>query len=532
MNDRNKSIFFLIFGIKGYTLPSTGYPLKMIATVIKYILAFLGIILAYEILRSLVLGRLKDRLYRSVKDYLEQNRTRLDKYKFMHKLVVKQELLNDREIHQMIIEHAREKGMKIRDVQNQVEEYIEEIVPFFNLLSYYKIGYWIANFLLNLIYEVVIDRENAARLKKIPPDSVVIFVMNHRSNIDYILVAYMLAQQISLSYAVGEWARVWPLEYIFKSFGAYFIRRKYREKLYHLVLEKYVQLISLQGVTQGIFLEGGLSRDGDLRKAKIGILDYIVKIKKNPEFKGEIVFVPAAINYDWVLEDKTLIQEMGRGKERSGFRDHASSLLRMLFKGPLLFLRNLLRYATGRLKQHGYASVSFGDPVFLSGFLKRQARDIFELDRYSRLERVQAFADDLIERIGKAIPVTPVAITARAILTLGHESIARTELYTCVTRLRRLYKAHNARIVLGKAFEASRAIQEGIDRERDSRQRELVAFEDELVDFEEAMQTVDVSLDILKRRRIVSIKNGRILLSPRMRPLLEYYANSLNRLAT
>jgi len=100
-----------------------------------------------------------------------------------------------------------------------------------------------------------------------------------------------------------------------------------------------------------------------------------------------------------------------------------------------------------------------------------------------------------------------------------------------VTRLRRLYKAHNARIVLGKAFEASRAIQEGIDRERDSRQRELVAFEDELVDFEEAMQTVDVSLDILKRRRIVSIKNGRILLSPRMRPLLEYYANSLNRLA-
>ncbi len=504
----------------------------MINTIIQYILACLGIILAYEIVRALLLGRLKTSFYKSVKVYLEQNRTRLDKYKFIHKLVVKQELLNDREIHQMIIEHAREKGMKIQDVQSQVEEYIEEIVPFFNLLSYYKIGYWIANFLLNLIYEVVIDHENAKKLKKIPPDSVVIFVMNHRSNIDYILVAYMLAQQISLSYAVGEWARVWPLEYIFKSFGAYFIRRKYRERLYHLVLEKYVQLISLQGVTQGIFLEGSLSRDGDLRKAKIGILDYIVKIKKNPEFKGELVFVPVAINYDWVLEDNSLIQELKRGKEKSGLRDHAASLVRFLLKGPTLFLKNILRYTTGRLKQHGYASVSFGDPVFLSGFLKKQNRDIFALDRYSRLERIQAFADDLIERIGRVIPVTPVAITAKAILSLEHESIPRTELYARVTKLRGLYKRNSARIVLGKAFESSRAIQAGIDRERDSRQRELVAFEEELVDFEEAIQTVDVSLDIFKRRKIVSVKNGRIVINPRMRPLLEYYANSLSRLAT
>jgi glycerol-3-phosphate O-acyltransferase len=39
----------------------------------------------------------------------------------------------------------------------------------------------------------------------------VVFVMNHRSNMDYVLAAYLAAEQTSLSYAVGEWAQIWPL---------------------------------------------------------------------------------------------------------------------------------------------------------------------------------------------------------------------------------------------------------------------------------------------------------------------------------
>ena len=63
-----------------------------------------------------------------------------------------------------------------------------------------------------------------------------VFAINHRSNTDYLLVAHMLFKFISLSYAVGEWARVWPLNHVFKWFGGYFVRRRYREQLYHAVL--------------------------------------------------------------------------------------------------------------------------------------------------------------------------------------------------------------------------------------------------------------------------------------------------------
>ncbi len=497
-------------------------------TITTYVVYILGAIIAYEIVRALLLTWLRKKLYGSVREYLSSNEIRLDRYKFMHKIAVKEELMNDPEIHEAIIVHSRENNLLIKEVQDRVAEYIEEIVPFFNLLSYYKIGYWVSNTILNLIYEVVIDHENAAKLEKIPRDSVVVFIMNHRSNIDYILVAYMLARQISLSFAVGEWARVWPLEYIFKSFGAYFIRRKFREKLYHLVLQKYVQLISLQGVTQGIFIEGGLSRDGTIRPAKIGILDYIIAIKKNPDFKKDLVFVPAAINYDHVLEDSTLVAEWEKGRERSGFRDNIASLLKILVKGPIITVMNAARYITGRLKRHGYASVSFGDPVFLDDFLKQQKVDIFKLERKDRLARIQKFADSVLSQIALAIPVTPVCITAYALLSLKNGPVEKIALSKRVEVLRRRIKGNGGRIISGRAFEVDIAIQKKLKNEKDHRRKDLLAFEEDMIESDESRQTVKIALDIMKRRKMIVIKQGKISILDGKKSLLEYYAKSLD----
>ena len=58
-------------------------------------------------------------------------------------------------------------------------------------------------------------------------DVSVIFVMNHRSNIDYVLLAHLMAHRAALSYAAGEWAYVWPLERLIGGMGAYFVRRRW-----------------------------------------------------------------------------------------------------------------------------------------------------------------------------------------------------------------------------------------------------------------------------------------------------------------
>lgn len=493
----------------------------------KYFLIIVATIIGYEIVRALFLGLIRKRLIRSTSRYIETNRIRLDRYKLMNRLMVKHELLNNPEIHQGIVDHAREQGLTVQEVQERVEEYIDEIVPFFNLLSYYKLGYWVANLFLNMIYEVVIDQENAEKLKGIPSDSVVVFIMNHRSNIDYILVAYMLARQISLSYAVGEWARVWPLEYIFKSFGAYFIRRRYREKLYHLVLEKYVQHISIQGITQGIFIEGGLTRNGHFRGVKVGILDYIIGIRKNPEFKRELVFVPASINYDWVLEDNILIREWKEGKKKSGFGQNLKSLARLVIRTPLLMGVNALRLITGRLKEHGTASVSFGDPVFLSDLLKKEKEDIFSLERHERLSRVNHYAEKLLDRIAEVMPVTPLCLAAHSALSLEKERFTRDELFARVNRDAHYLKERGCRLVRGRAFEASRSSYEKLDRERSNRQKELIAFEENYLESEEARESLRFALELMRKRNMIGGPKENLRIVEKNRPLMEYYANSL-----
>src|SRR5258706_12441171 len=60
------------------------------------------------------------------------------------------------------------------------------------------------------------------------------------------------------------------------------------------------------GVPQAVFPEGGLSRDGRIREPRLGVLDYMMR---GFHLGGgrDLVFVPLGINYDRVLEDRTLL---------------------------------------------------------------------------------------------------------------------------------------------------------------------------------------------------------------------------------
>ena len=99
-------------------------------------------------------------------------------------------------------------------------------------------------------------------LKAIDTNATVIFVMNHRSNMDYVLVTYLAAERSALSYAVGEWARVWPLSRLIRAMGAYFIRRNSKDPLYRRVLGRYVAMATRQGVTQAAIASTGARRKG------------------------------------------------------------------------------------------------------------------------------------------------------------------------------------------------------------------------------------------------------------------------------
>ena len=54
-----------------------------------------------------------------------------------------------------------------------------------------------------ILYRVRVGFSDEEGISAIDPKSAVVFVMNHRSNMDYILVAYLAATRTALSYAVG-----------------------------------------------------------------------------------------------------------------------------------------------------------------------------------------------------------------------------------------------------------------------------------------------------------------------------------------
>src|SRR6185369_4711823 len=289
---------------------------------------------------------------------LLRNRARIDRFKLASRAHVRARLLADATIGDAVRAHAAEHGIAERDVWATVDTYVREIVPFFNVVAYYQIGYRVSGWLLNLFYKVSVEFAEPKARERLPREAVIVYVMNHRSNADYVLVSYGLAGQVAISYAVGEWARAFPLEHVFKTFGSYFIRRRYREPLYHAVLERYVQLITREGVTQGIFVEGGLTRDGKLRPPKIGLLDYVIGIAREPEYRDRLHVVPVAVNYDRVLEDRSLLLELAKaeGRARPGRVSQMADVFRFI-------LWNLTRMLTRQWRRYGRAAVLVGKPV-------------------------------------------------------------------------------------------------------------------------------------------------------------------------
>ena len=82
---------------------------------------------------------------------LLHNRARVDRFKLASRAHVRARLLADEGIAQAVREHAATQGIAERDVWATVERYIHEIVPFFNVVAYYHIGFRLAEWVLNLL---------------------------------------------------------------------------------------------------------------------------------------------------------------------------------------------------------------------------------------------------------------------------------------------------------------------------------------------------------------------------------------------
>jgi glycerol-3-phosphate O-acyltransferase len=455
-----------------------------------WLFVLLLVFAAIAALQWLLLPSVRWYFRRKVKRVLDEISVRLKidlpQFKLTRRRALIDRLMIDPRVTAAAQQYAQEHGEPLAATMQRVSTYAREIVPAFNAYVYFRVGYWLAKTFARLVYRVRLGSSDEQALAAINPKSTVVFVMNHRSNMDYILVSFLAAERVALSYAVGEWARIWPLQGLIRAMGAYFVRRNSGDPLYRMVLQRYVQMATEGGVPQAMYPEGGLTVDGRLREPKLGLLDYMLK-GFNPEAERDLVFVPVGINYDRVIEDRTLLRKLDSAAPRG-------SLWRTLRITAAYLGRQALFTLLGRRYRYGYACVNFGRPVSMRDHVRTQGIDFRNLDDAARRDAVAAVGRLLMSQIGAIVPVLPVPLVATVLLRDARRAWSELELKAAVQDLMARIEASGAHVYVPRS-----------DRD----------------------YAIDVGLRMLALRHLVLEDDGLLHPNPADLPVLAYYANSI-----
>lgn len=445
-------------------------PVEIPLWLLVLILLFAAVTFASHFLFPSVRWFFRKRMERAVARLNTRLTRPIEPFKLARRHDMIQRLIYDPAVAQAIVAHAQEHGVPENVAFEQAQDYAREIVPSFSATAYFTFGTRLAKWLSRAFYRIRLGAFDRDALDAIDPDAAVVFVMNHRSNMDYVLVTWLAARTSALSYAVGEWARVWPLAPLIRAMGAFFIRRRDRGGLYRRVLQRYVQMATAGGVTQAIFPEGGLSLTGRMAAPKTGLLGHIVE-----DFGShgrDVIFVPVALNYDRVLEDRVLIEAGAAGNRR--FRVPPSRLAGAVWG-------HLWQRARGRFRGFGTASVGFGRPLSLTELLGEEAPGPAATARVSR---------EMKARIEEVMPVLPVPLVAGILLDVSPLPPERIEI-----RVAALLGMLHARGVALPRRDAARI-------------------------------TAD-ALEILLQRGLVRGQDGGLAPAPDAGPVLRFYADSV-----
>jgi glycerol-3-phosphate O-acyltransferase len=195
------------------------------------------------------------------------------------------------------------------------------------------------------------------------------------------------------------------------------------------------------------------------------------------------------LNYDRVLEDRSLIRELEEGVARKSRAERLSRVSH--YTGW-----NTLRLLTGRLRRYGRVAVNFGSPLSVRSWIADRP-GVLDLPRAQRLPRIQELADAMLARIADVIPVTPVPLAAAALLSFGETAVRHGAVLERLEHYRTHLLERDAKIVHAE--------------------RDAAAL------LERAWRT-------FRMRRLVAREGDTYVILPSQRPLLEYYANSIRHL--
>ena len=175
---------------------------------------------------------------------------------------------------------------------------------------------------------------NVCKNKDLP----VIFLPNHSSHLDYILVTFIL-QHYHIRpphVAAGENLNLPFVGMRLRALGGYFIRRRIdgkrrgqKDYVYRAVLQTYMQELLRHNENFEFFVEGGRSRSGKPLYPKGGLLSAIVQSYLD-ETIPDAYIVPVSFSYDRLMDGNFMSEQQGHAKKPESLWRMAVSMFRIL----------------------------------------------------------------------------------------------------------------------------------------------------------------------------------------------------------
>jgi glycerol-3-phosphate O-acyltransferase len=349
----------------------------------------------------------------------------------------KEKVLKDAAVMEAIQTKSTGNAARLKHVRKEAAAYFDEIAADYNI-AYIQFANIVLTWLWKKMFQGIdVNPAELATVRECGRKGPVIYVPSHKSHIDYLVLNHILyLNHMHIPrIAAGKNLSFWPMGPFFRKSGAFFIRRSFRgARLYATVFTRYITALLEERHPLEFFIEGGRSRSGKLVLPKIGFLSILIQAFKEGHC-DDLVFVPASITYDRIIEEQSYLKELGGGqKKKESFRQ-------------VIGTRQFLK------KKYGKIYIRFGQPLPMKDYLDQNG------DLGDKTHKRLAF--HLIRAINRASLVTPLALLASVILTRHRRGFHLQELMDTVGILMRFLQKYQTLVATSLSMQ-DKAIEEAL----------------------------------------------------------------------
>lgn len=321
-------------------------------------------------------------------------------------------VMHDPKLNRFLDDYAQKSKKDRTALARDARRYLHEIASDYRE-TFVELWDKVLTWLWNTVYDgVSIDSEGLANVRNLSKKMPFVIISCHRSHIDYLLLSYVFYKHnIQLPFiAAGNNLSFFPMGYIFRRSGAFFLRRSFRgNEVYGEVFSKYMATLLKEGLPLEFFIEGGRSRTGKMVMPKYGLLSMIIQAYQD-KYCENLAAVPVYIGYDRVIEEKSYLQEL------SGAPKVQENTVEIIKSTKIL------------RKRYGRVYVNIGQPIILKDYLAAQEKSMDEMTVEERQSLYRKIGYEVVLEINKVSVVTPFALVASGLLSHDRRGISHEEL--------------------------------------------------------------------------------------------------------